>query len=149
MISAETPLEAPRPPGESQPLDDSFWDETQWAVFMAIMDTVVPEIVPKSSLADKDAQLGIPDAQYSAVVKTAQEVTVEKRDEGSLRAFLEDRPSTNTVVRSTTMHIIARLSPVQRDRLGAFLTRLSYVCTTLTDFVQGFAYARPLPLVPV
>lgn len=138
MVSSETALNAPRSPDAPQPLDGGFWDETQWAVFMAFMDTIVPAVVPKSLLADKESQLGIPDVQYSAVAETAQDTAVEKRDEGSIKAFLEDRPSTNLLVRATMVHLIARLSPVQRDKLGAFLSRLSYVRTRLRGFFRGF-----------
>lgn len=131
MVSPEVALKAPRSPSGPQPLDDGFWDETQWAVFMAVMDSIIPAIVPKSSLTDKEGQLGIPDVQYLAVMKRAQDIAVEKTDEGSLKAFMEDRPSTNVAVRVSMVRIMARLSSAQRDRLGGFLSRLSYVCTRL------------------
>lgn len=127
-VSSETALKAPRSLGRPKQVDDGFWDETQWAVFMAVMDTIVPAIVSKSSLADKTGQLGIPDVQYSTTLKEAQATVMEKSDRQCLEAFMSDRPSTNNAVRASLVHIISRLSPLQRARLGGFMSRLSYVC---------------------
>lgn len=126
MASAEA-LKAPQSPGVPRLPDDGFWTGVQWTIFMSLMDSIIPAIVPKASLADREGQLGLPDVDYSAVMKTAQDTAVERRDEGSLTAFMEDRPSTNPAVRESMVRIIARLPPTQQDRLGRFLSSLSYV----------------------
>lgn len=128
MASPEA-LKTPQPPGVPRLPDDGFWTGIQWAIFMSLMDSIVPAIVPKAALADREGQLGIPDVEYSAVMKTVQDTAVERRDEGSLKAFMEDRPSTNPAVHESLVRIIARLPPTQQDRLGRFLSNLSYVPT--------------------
>lgn len=128
MASPEA-LTAPQSPGVPRLPDGGFWTSTQWAIFMSLMDSIIPAIVSKASLADREGQLGIPDVEYSAVMKTVQDTAVERRDEVSLKAFMEDMPSTNPAVHESLVRIIARLPPTQQDRLGRFLSSLSYVPT--------------------
>lgn len=128
-IASPEALKAPQSPDIPELPSDGFWTETQWVVFMALMDCIVPAIVAKSSLVDKNAQLGITDSDYSAVLKTAQTTALEKRSEGSLKAFLEDKPSANPTVRKVMVRIVARLPPKHRDGLGGVLSGLSYVFT--------------------
>lgn len=126
-VASPEALKAPRSPDVPELPSDGFWTETQWAIFMALMDCIVPAIVAKSSLVDKYAQLGIPDPEYSTVLKTAQAAALEKRTEESIKAFLEDRPSANPTVREVMVRIIARLPPKHRNGLGGFVSGLSYV----------------------
>lgn len=108
---------------ELPPLD--FWSETEWAVFNAILDTIVPAVVSMSSLTQKEGQLGIPDDEYSAVMGKARATTLESRDEASLKAFMEDKASTHPAVREVSLRIAARLSVAQRDGLKRLLKSLS------------------------
>lgn len=116
---------APRCPALPELPPDGFWTETQWAVYMALMDTIVPAVVSKSALTDKEGQLGIPDAQYSSVIKTAQATVLARKDEDSLRAFLEDKPSCHPEIRAVQLRIAARLPAKQRAGLGGLLSSLS------------------------
>lgn len=108
---------------------EAFWTPTQWAVFMAIMDTVIPAIVPKSALTDKRAQRGIPDLEYAALIKA--DMVLESGDKDVLVAFLEDKPSTNPVFRGMLLRTLYRLPPKLRDGLGLFLSVLSCVPTAV------------------
>ncbi|KAK2604864.1 hypothetical protein N8I77_007759 [Diaporthe amygdali] len=116
---------APQSPAlpELPPLD--FWSETEWAVFNAILDTIVPAVVSMSSLTHKEGQLGISDDEYSAVMGKARATTLESRDEASLKAFMEDKASTHPAVREVSLRIAARLSVAQRDGLKRLLKSLS------------------------
>jgi hypothetical protein len=89
------------------------------------MDTIVPAVVSKSSLTDKEGQLGIPDAHYSSVVKSGQVTVIERADEDSLRAYLEDKPSNHPAIRAMQLRIVARLPAKQKAGLGGFLSSLS------------------------
>lgn len=126
MASSEV-LTAPRrldPP----PLSSvDFWTDAQWAVFMAIMDTIVPAVVPESSLTDEHGQLGVPDAEYLTASKTARDEVAGVSTEEALTAYLEDRPSTNQVVRRFMLQLIARLPAKRRDGLGKLMSSLSCV----------------------
>ncbi|KAG6364880.1 hypothetical protein INS49_006484 [Diaporthe citri] len=104
---------------------DDFWGETEWAVFNAVLDTIVPAVVSKSALTDKEGQLAIPDGEYSAVLARAGATTLESQDEVSLRAFMEDKASTHPAVREVSLRIAARLSDVQKDGLKRLLKLLS------------------------
>jgi hypothetical protein len=104
---------------------DDFWSETEWAVFNAIQDTIVPAVVSKSSLIDKQAQLAIPDGEYSAVVSRARTTALQSQDEASLRAFMEDKATTHPAVREVSLRIVARLTHVQKDGLRRLLKSLS------------------------
>jgi len=111
---------------------DDFWSEIEWAVLNAILDTIVPAVVSKSSLTDKQAQLAIPDGEYSSVMRRARATTLQSQDEASLRAFMEDKASTHPAVREVSLRIAARLSHVQKDGLKRLLKSLSSAASSLT-----------------
>lgn len=125
IIAPESPALPALPP-------DDFWSETEWAVFNAILDTIVPAIVSKSALTDKEGQLAIPDGEYSAVIAKAKATTLKSQDEVSLRAFMEDKASTHAAVREVSLRIAARLSDVQRDGLRRVLKLLSSAASLFT-----------------
>lgn len=118
IIAPESPALPALPP-------DDFWGETEWAVFNAILDTIVPAVVSKSALTDKEGQLAIPDGEYSAVLARARATTLQSQDEVSLKAFMEDKTSTHPAVREVSLRIAARLSDVQKDGLKRLLKLLS------------------------
>lgn len=131
MASSEA-LKAPRCPELPALPSDGFWTDAQWAVFMAIMDTIVPSVVSKSCLTDRQGQLGVSDAEYLAASKTAREAVVEVseekgEEETAVKAYWEDRPSTNLAVRAATIRLIAHLPAEQRDGLGKLMSSLSCV----------------------
>lgn len=125
ILAPESPALPALPP-------DDFWTETEWAVFNAILDTIVPAVVPRSSLVDRQGQLAIPDGDYSAVMSTAKATTLQSQDEPSLKAFMEDKTSTHPAVREVSLRIAARLSDVQRDGLKRLLRSLSLATSFLT-----------------
>lgn len=130
-------LKAPlRPELPDLPSDD-FWTQTQWAVFMAIMDSVIPAIVSKSRLTDKLGQRGIPDLEYAALMRTSQDTVLETRDAAVLRAFLEDKPSKNPAFHGLLLRTLFRLPVKQRAGLGVILSALSCVSFTLRCLVLG------------
>ncbi|POS71031.1 long chain fatty alcohol oxidase [Diaporthe helianthi] len=118
VLAPESPALPALPP-------DDFWSETEWAVFNAILDAIVPAVVSKSSLVDRQGQLAVPDGDYSAVMSTARATTLQSRDEASLKAFMEDKASTHPAVREVSLRIAARLSDVQKDGLKRLLKSLS------------------------
>lgn len=122
IVAPESPALPALPP-------DDFWSETEWAVFNAILDTIVPAVVSKSSLTDREGQLGIPDGEYSAVMTRARATTLKSQDEESLKTFMEDKVSTSPAVRQVSLRIAARLSDVQKDGLRRLLKSLSLAAT--------------------
>ncbi|KUI56253.1 Long-chain-alcohol oxidase FAO2 [Cytospora mali] len=116
---------APRCPVLPEAPANVFWTETQWTVFMTIMDTIVPTLVSKPALTDKKGQLGIDDVLYSSAMKTARATVLERSDEDSLRAFMEEKPSDQSAVRDIQVRIVSGLSTKQKDGLGGLLSLLS------------------------
>lgn len=138
----------PQPPSLSELPSDGFWDDTQWTVFWALMDTFVPAIVPKSSLADKQGQLGITDGEYAALLHESDESCAlgGGGDKDLSQAFLEDKPSSQPAVRGAAIRIIARLPADRRDGLGKMLSGLSYaVCLPLLQMWTGIVLNADLP----
>lgn len=130
IIAPESPALPALPP-------DDFWSETEWAVFNAVLNTIVPEIVPKSTLTDKEGQLAIPDGEYSAVMARARATTLESQDEVSLKAFMEEKTSTYPAVREVSLRIAARLSDVQKEGLRRLLELLSSATSLLPQAKGG------------
>lgn len=130
IIAPESPALPALPP-------DDFWSETEWAVFNAVLNTIIPEIVPRSTLTDKEGQLAIPDGEYSAVMARARATTLQSQDEVSLKAFMEDKTSTYPAVREVSLRIAARLSDVQKDGLRRVLKLLSSAASLLTQVSAG------------
>lgn len=125
IVAPESPALPALPP-------DDFWSETEWAVFNAILDTIVPAIVSKSALVDREGQLAIPDGEYTTVMARARATTLQTQDEASLKAFMEDRTSTHPAVRDVSRRIASRLSDVQKDGLKRLLKSLSSATSLFT-----------------
>lgn len=134
MASLEV-VKAPQCPELPALPSDTFWTESQWAVFMAIMDTIIPSIVPKSCLADTRGQLGLPDADYQAACETACNAVVAVSTDKAVRAYLEDRPSTDLAVRGAMVRVLAQIPSKQRDGLGKLMSSLSCVLSSQDDAV--------------
>lgn len=130
IIAPESPALPALPP-------DDFWSETEWAVFNAVLNTIIPEIVPRSTLTDKEGQLAFPDGEYSAVMARARATTLQSQDEVSLKAFMEDKTSTYPAVREVSLRIAARLSDVQKDGLRRVLKLLSSAASLLAQVSAG------------
>lgn len=130
IIAPESPALPALPP-------DDFWSETEWAVFNAVLNTIIPALVPRSALTDKEGQLAIPDGEYSAVMARARATTLQSQDEVSLKAFMEDKTSTYPAVREVSLRIAARLSNVQKDGLRRVLKLLSSAASLLTQVSAG------------
>lgn len=120
-------LTAPRRPDlpPLPPLD--FWSDAQWAVFIAIVDTVVPSVMSESSATDNHAQLAVPDAQYLTAFKTAHDTLAGASTDEVLAAYLHDRPSVNQTVRRYMLQLIAHLPAHRQDGLGKLMSSLSCV----------------------
>lgn len=130
IIAPESPALPALPP-------DDFWSETEWAVFNALLNAIIPSVVPRSALTDKEGQLAIPDGEYSAVMARARATTLESQDALSLKAFMEDKASTHPAVREVSLRIAARLSDVQKDGLRRVLKLLSSAESLLFQVSAG------------
>lgn len=127
MASSEEVLNAPRCPDLPAMPSDDFWNNAQWATFWAIMDALAPSVLPKSTLTDSQAQLGVLDTEYQTAFGIAHNAVAKISTKEALIAYLEDRPSTNPAVRGALVRLLANLPTKQRDGLGKLMSSLSCV----------------------
>ena len=126
-MSTSEPALMPSPPVlPALPLTD-FWDETQWAVFLALVEAVIPSISPESCLEDPHHQIRISDHEFQeafedAVGPLSERVTVEK-----FKTLLADRPTTDKAFVENIKRSIEKLPVQQRTQLGNFCNTLSCV----------------------
>ncbi|TAQ85176.1 hypothetical protein B7494_g6507 [Chlorociboria aeruginascens] len=136
------PLAAPLPDGPPQ----DFFNETQWASLMAIMDTVIPSIRRESTTTDKISQLTISDTQYNTTVDHIKNAVVNPPDSVLLDEYLNERPSDNPrfqALLKRTMMFYAR----DDAKKG-----LSLVLSALNNRVGSYlltGYATPIQEQPI
>ncbi|KAH8909806.1 GMC oxidoreductase [Coniochaeta sp. PMI_546] len=145
MAASSENITAPRWPGLPEPPSGDWFNETQWAVLMSLIDAVLPATVPESKATDKTMQKAIPDTEYQDVVTTTRTTLAQAPDEATLTAYLSELPSQNPA----TLHAIRRsLSGVPasvRNQLGGVLTALS----TRPGALLLTGYTTPAHLQPI
>ncbi|KAK0621354.1 hypothetical protein B0T17DRAFT_533772 [Bombardia bombarda] len=115
----------PSPPGMPPPPAGEFFDETQWAVLLAVLDAVVPSIMAATDVKDGMAQQGIPDGEFSALVERTQTCMVEPPSAQSLKAYLADRPSADPGYVTAVRRTLSTVPDGARRKLGGVLSALS------------------------
>ncbi|KXX78247.1 Long-chain-alcohol oxidase FAO2, partial [Madurella mycetomatis] len=120
------PLTAPRP--VSLPEASSFLSDGQWAVLMALMDTVAPAICMQGSDAkDQDpATIYLPSSQYSETAAALRRAS-SPLDHPSelLEAYLAERPSDNPLFAQVLASVLSNLPPNKKRELRYLLSILS------------------------
>lgn len=120
------PLMAPRP--VSLPEAPPFLSDGQWAVLMALMDTVAPAIRMQSSDAkDQDpATIYLPSSQYSETAAALRKAS-SPLDHPSdvLEAYLAERPSDNPLFARVLVSVLSNLPPNKKRELRYLLSILA------------------------
>ncbi|KAK4652825.1 hypothetical protein QC762_0077180 [Podospora pseudocomata] len=133
------------------PLPDSidFLSESQWAVFMALMDTIAPAILPPKSIASSDnnapddkSVLRLSQQEYAAAASeiraavSPHEVTAE-----TIESYLRERPSDNPMFEKIMKLVLSGLPPSKKRELKILLSVLS----TRPGSLILTSYGTPLP----
>ncbi|ORY71456.1 long chain fatty alcohol oxidase [Pseudomassariella vexata] len=123
----------------------SFFDETQWRVYYALMDTVVPSIVAGDSsrgdLKRLELDKNVCDAHYDKIQGSMTNAPSRK----DFEAYLSEKLSDNQKFRDHTARIVAALPGEIRDRLGLIL---KFLGTRLGSYPLT-GYVKPLPDLPI
>jgi hypothetical protein len=145
MSSPADNITAPRWPGLPEPPSGDFFNETQWAVLMSLIDAVLPSLVPESKLTDQSTQKAIPDKDYQKAIKTIQTTVAEAPDEGTISAYLSEIPSENTAFLHALRRCLSGIPASGRNQLGGVLSALS----TRPGALLLTGYAQPTHLQPI
>jgi hypothetical protein len=115
------PLASPLP---DLPPGDPF-NEEQWAILMAIMDTVVPSIRKEKTPSDKIQQLTVSDAQYNTAVDHLKKTVCNPPTSQDLDEYLDERPSANPRFQSLLKRSLGQYAPEEAKK------GLSFILTAL------------------
>src|SRR5579871_3757535 len=86
--SPVTPKASPLPPVSTiDPLTSS-----QWRTLLALADTVIPSIVPKTT-ANSSEELGVPESNYSSALSTIEATFSQDQTKELAKEYLNERPS--------------------------------------------------------
>lgn len=145
MSSPADGVTAPRWPGLPEQPSGDFFDETQWTVFLSLMDAVLPSIVPASKLKDRANQKAIPDDEYQQAIETTQATLAGAPDESTLAAYLSELPSRNTASLHYLRRSLGSVPASARNRLGGVFSALA----TRPGALLLTGYSTPTHLQPI
>ncbi|KAK8079323.1 GMC oxidoreductase [Apiospora phragmitis] len=129
----------------------TFFDDTQWRVLYALMDTVVPPIIAtessgeevngdqKTTLADKDQQT-VSREVFESHFQKMQRCLVTPPSREAFAAYLSEKPSEVRDFRNHLVRTLATLSPDARKQLGAvtYLLGTKFGSYALTGHTKPF-----------
>lgn len=117
---------SPNEPGMPEPPSGDFFNETQWAVLLALADAVIPSITPESRVTDEKIQRCLPDQEYHAFVQfNKDKIDGAPGDESLLEALLDDRPSKHPAFLHHCRRTLSSLPGPARKQLGGVLSALA------------------------
>lgn len=119
MATGPTPTSLPPPPA------CDFYGEEQWAVLFSLADAIIPAVVPASTLADDKTQRGIDDADLDQATARVQSTMTTPPSDDLLKAYLQERPSTDPAFINGLRRLVAALPSPARAQLGIALTALT------------------------
>ncbi|GKT53678.1 long chain fatty alcohol oxidase [Colletotrichum tofieldiae] len=130
-----------------------FWNETQWAVLMSLLEAVLPSISRPATLSDTTNQVRVSEAEYAAALQLVQNTMTKPPSEEKFQEYLAYNPAKEPrFVESITRTLAAMPAGAQRQ-LGGAMGALAYVSflyrrtRTGTLFMTG--YWTPVHLQPV
>lgn len=107
-----------------------FWNETQWAVFISLMEAAMPAIATESTIEDKHNQIQISDREFDDIFKRVTGTVTEPPSKEALRAFLAERCTADPDYVDSCKRHACSLPPTAAKELGGLLNLLAYVYAT-------------------
>lgn len=114
---AAAPVPVPLPPVAS----DAAFTEAQWGVLFALIDAVVPPIVPEGSVTDAHNQLRISRARYEDAYTTARLAMADPPDLERFKAYLRTRQIDSPRFVQNVRRTFESVPEESRRRLGVIL----------------------------
>ncbi|RDW84724.1 long chain fatty alcohol oxidase-like protein [Coleophoma cylindrospora] len=118
------PLPNPLPEGPEQ-----FFNETQWAMLMAIMDTVIPDVRRETQATDNFSHATVPDVKYNSAVDHITSNVVNPPGSQSLDEYFSEKPSDNPRFQELLKRTLVSGSPEDSKKALSFV--LSALNTTV------------------
>ena len=103
-----------------------WWSETQWNVFMSLIEAVVLPIVSESDITDKRKQKKISQAEFNQALGYAQSSMAKAPTPEVFAAYLSERALDNPDFVRTVRRVLGDTPPSLRNSLGSVLSLLSY-----------------------
>lgn len=113
-IEASAPLPTPLPETPS----GDYWSEAQWEVLYALVDAVLPSIVPESAATDKPNQKTVSDEQFEEIFERVQATMTEAPDKETFKKYFAERPSASPEFRANIRRSLGCVSTSARSGLG-------------------------------
>jgi hypothetical protein len=118
-------MAGPDTPGMPEPPSGDFYNETQWAVLLALLDAIVPSVAPESMTRDVSAQRRISDAEYQLLLESYPRTMAAAPEKAVFQAYLDERPARQQAFLHACRRSLARLPESGRQKLGGALSLLS------------------------
>lgn len=112
------------------PPSSSFYSEAQWKVWYALMDTLIPCIVPTAGGLGPD-KLQISQSSLDGYFETIQSKVTNPPSREAFDAYLLEKPSENQVFKD---HMVRTLSLLPKDAQGQIGSVLSLMGLVTTPF---------------
>ncbi|KAK3292930.1 uncharacterized protein B0H64DRAFT_476558 [Chaetomium fimeti] len=142
------PLSAPVHVDIPDALD--IFNEAQWSVLMALMDTIIPAIrIQESGQNTKGrdtSTMYLPSSEYSdAAIKLRNAATPLNPTPDTLEAYLAERPSENPVFAQVLKSVLSNIPPSKQRELRILLSILN----TRPGSLLLTSHATPFPTLPL
>jgi hypothetical protein len=109
------------------PPDASFFTETQWRVWYALMDTIIPSIVPKAVEQQSNDDYTFASRAIDSYHQYVQSKCSSPPSREEFEAYLSEKPSNIQAFRDHMIRTLDGLPKDMRDKLATILTLLGYV----------------------
>lgn len=144
MATATKTRTAPDTPSLAPPPTGDWWDETQWAVLLSLLDAVLAPVVATGDARVKQQEENkaapadslqfnrvsfkrLPKTEFDSAVAGARAAVTNPPDAALVADYLADRASDNPKFLMGVRRTLSGVSPKDRGDLGGLLTTLSYV----------------------
>ena len=117
-------LITPVPTTLPAPPDRGFFSETQWAVYIALAEAILPSLVPESRHTNKTNQIAISTEQYESAFAQVQRLAVpltRQQFDNYLAESVLDSPK----FLEMTQRVIGHMPPGARKRMAGALNLLA------------------------
>lgn len=103
-----------------------YFNETQWAVLMALADAVVPSIAAESKVTNEKVQRRMPDQEYQKIIQSNKgSIIAAPGDESLFQEYLDDRPSKHPAFLDHCRRTLSNVPASDRKQLATVLSALS------------------------
>lgn len=108
----------------SDPPDASFFTATQWRVWYALMDTIIPSIVPKGKEHHGTGEYAFAQDTVESYFQYVQNQLSSPPSREDFETYLSEKPSDIPAFKDHMIRTLHGLPKDLRDQLGSMLTML-------------------------